>query len=111
MNEKHAGGKKMHFSGALTRWIVLRTTEYNKGDLFTLDDGRQIIGKIPNPIPGISNFTTAREVTTLSFVCTCWHHEDDMSSLPAVRERENTAFPLAISESEAMKIKKRYRSG
>lgn len=41
---------------------------YNKAFIFTLDNGRQVIGKVPNPIAGIPHFTTASEVATLSFV-------------------------------------------
>lgn len=42
---------------------------YNKAFLLTLNDGRQVIGKVPNPIAGIPHFTTASEVATLDFVC------------------------------------------
>jgi hypothetical protein len=41
---------------------------YNKAFIFTLDDGRQVIGKVPNPNAGTSHFTTASEVATLDFV-------------------------------------------
>ncbi|OAL28138.1 hypothetical protein AYO20_09557 [Fonsecaea nubica] len=41
---------------------------YNKSYLFTMDDGRQVIGKVPNPNAGVPHFTTASEVATLDFV-------------------------------------------
>jgi hypothetical protein len=42
---------------------------YNKSYLFTMDDGRQVIGKVPNPNAGLPHFTTASEVATMDFVC------------------------------------------
>jgi hypothetical protein len=42
---------------------------YNKAFIFTLEDGRQIVGKVPDPIAGLPHFTTASEVATLDFVC------------------------------------------
>ncbi|RMZ84416.1 hypothetical protein DV738_g463, partial [Chaetothyriales sp. CBS 135597] len=41
---------------------------YNKSYLFTMDDGRQVIGKVPNPNAGLPHFTTASEVATMDFV-------------------------------------------
>ncbi|OCT51802.1 hypothetical protein CLCR_08390 [Cladophialophora carrionii] len=41
---------------------------YNKSYLFTMSDGRQVIGKVPNPNAGIPHFTTASEVATMDFV-------------------------------------------
>ncbi|ETI22240.1 hypothetical protein G647_06313 [Cladophialophora carrionii CBS 160.54] len=41
---------------------------YNKSYLFTMSDGRQVIGKVPNPNAGIPHFTTAGEVATMDFV-------------------------------------------
>ncbi|KAI1957913.1 hypothetical protein LOZ58_005386 [Ophidiomyces ophidiicola] len=42
---------------------------YNKAFVFTMDDGKQVIGKIPNPNAGTPHFTTASEVATLYFAC------------------------------------------
>ena len=40
---------------------------YNKSYLFTIDDGRQVSGKMPNPNPGFPHFTTAK-VATMDYV-------------------------------------------
>ncbi|KAK2863701.1 hypothetical protein FQN49_004075 [Arthroderma sp. PD_2] len=40
---------------------------YNKALLLTMDDGIQVIGKVPNPNAGIPHFTTASEVATMDF--------------------------------------------
>ena len=41
---------------------------YSKAFLLTMDDGRKIIAKVPNPVAGIPHFTTASEVATMDFV-------------------------------------------
>ncbi|KAF2475119.1 phosphotransferase enzyme family protein [Lindgomyces ingoldianus] len=46
---------------------------YNKAFIFTLEDGRQIVGKVPNPIAGLPHFTTASEVATLDFLRNVLH--------------------------------------
>ncbi|KAF3480542.1 phosphotransferase family protein [Arthroderma uncinatum] len=40
---------------------------YNKALLLTMDDGIQVIGKVPNPNAGMPHFTTASEVATMDF--------------------------------------------
>ncbi|KAM5464249.1 hypothetical protein MauCBS54593_007068 [Microsporum audouinii] len=40
---------------------------YNKALLLTMDDGIQVIGKVPNPNAGIPHYTTASEVATMDF--------------------------------------------
>jgi hypothetical protein len=51
---------------------------YNKSMLLTMDNGSQVVAKIPNPNAGIPHFTTASEVATMDFVrfiqgfTTCW---------------------------------------
>lgn len=42
---------------------------YNKAYIFRTDDGREDIGKVPNPNAGPRHYTTAREVATMEFVC------------------------------------------
>jgi hypothetical protein len=56
---------------------------YNKAFIFTMDDGRQVIGKIPNPNAGIPHFTTASEVATLDFVGTSFIFYLQLQSAPA----------------------------
>jgi hypothetical protein len=41
---------------------------YNKSMLFTMDDGSQVVAKVPNPNAGLPHFTTASEVATMDFV-------------------------------------------
>lgn len=43
---------------------------YNKALLLTMEDGIQVVAKVPNPNAGHPHFTTASEVATLEFVCT-----------------------------------------
>ncbi|MDI1490441.1 MAG: hypothetical protein OHK93_001644 [Ramalina farinacea] len=40
---------------------------YNKAFLMTMDDGTEIVAKIPNPNAGRSHFATASEVATMEF--------------------------------------------
>ncbi|WEW57142.1 hypothetical protein PRK78_002603 [Emydomyces testavorans] len=41
---------------------------YNKALLLTMDDGIQVVGKVPNPNAGLPHLTTASEVATTDFV-------------------------------------------
>jgi hypothetical protein len=41
---------------------------FNKTFLFTMHDGRQVVGKVPNPNAGRPHYTTASEVATMDFV-------------------------------------------
>ncbi|KAL3455672.1 hypothetical protein BJX64DRAFT_297366 [Aspergillus heterothallicus] len=40
---------------------------YNKAFLFTMQDGIQVVGKVPNPNAGRAHYTTASEVATMDF--------------------------------------------
>lgn len=42
---------------------------FNKAFLISMDDGQEVIAKVPNPNAGISHLTTASEVATMDFVC------------------------------------------
>lgn len=42
---------------------------YNKAFILTMEDGKQVIAKVPNPNAGRPYFTTASEVATMDFVC------------------------------------------
>ena len=42
---------------------------YNKALLLTMEDGTQVVAKVPNPNAGRPHYTTASEVATLEFVC------------------------------------------
>ncbi|KMQ48643.1 hypothetical protein HL42_0756 [Trichophyton rubrum] len=41
---------------------------FNKAYIFTHDNDKQVIGKVPNPNAGIPHYTTASEVATLDFM-------------------------------------------
>ncbi|PVI05380.1 hypothetical protein DM02DRAFT_554611 [Periconia macrospinosa] len=41
---------------------------YNKSMLLTMDEGSQVVARVPNPNAGIPHFTTASEVATMDFV-------------------------------------------
>lgn len=41
---------------------------FNKTFLMTMEDGREVVAKVPNPNAGILHFTTASEVATMDFV-------------------------------------------
>lgn len=41
---------------------------FNKTFLFTMHDGTQVVGKVPNPNAGRAHYTTASEVATMDFV-------------------------------------------
>ncbi|KAK2808766.1 hypothetical protein FQN50_004438 [Emmonsiellopsis sp. PD_5] len=43
---------------------------YNRAFILTMDNGMQVVGKVPNPNAGIPHYTTASEVATLEFVRT-----------------------------------------
>lgn len=42
---------------------------FNKALLMTMDDGKQVVAKVPNPNAGLPHFTIASEVATMEFVC------------------------------------------
>ncbi|RLL93367.1 hypothetical protein CFD26_102036 [Aspergillus turcosus] len=56
--------------GARSCTQVLKISEgqYNKVFRLTMDDGREIIAKLPNPNAGRPHFTTASEVATMDFL-------------------------------------------
>ncbi|KAL5388578.1 hypothetical protein PMIN02_007701 [Paraphaeosphaeria minitans] len=41
---------------------------YNKSMLLTMDNGSQVVARVPNPNAGMAHFTTASEVATMDFV-------------------------------------------
>jgi len=55
---------------------------YNKAILLTMDNGTQIVAKVPNPNAGKPHFTTASEVATMDFVSSnVGLMNDDLSTL------------------------------
>ncbi|KAH9210302.1 phosphotransferase enzyme family protein [Leptodontidium sp. 2 PMI_412] len=47
--------------------------QFNKVFLLTMDDGREVIAKLPNPNAGRAHFTTASEVATMDFLKNTLH--------------------------------------
>ena len=43
---------------------------FSKAFLMTMEDGMQVVAKVPNPNAGRAHFTTASEVATMDFVRT-----------------------------------------
>lgn len=41
---------------------------YNKCFVLTMNDGQEVIAKVPNPNAGVAHYTTASEVATMDFV-------------------------------------------
>jgi len=41
---------------------------FNKTFILTMNNGKQVIAKVPNPNAGHAHFTTASEVATMDFV-------------------------------------------
>ena len=55
-------------SNACVQVLKVLEGQYNKVFLLTMDDGREVIAKLPNPNAGRPHFTTASEVATMDFV-------------------------------------------
>ncbi|WEW61565.1 hypothetical protein PRK78_007056 [Emydomyces testavorans] len=54
---------------------------YNKSFVLTMDDGQEIIAKVPNPNAGVSYFTTASEVATMDFFGGLYYTKD-LANMP-----------------------------
>lgn len=50
--------------------VILTERGFNKIFLLTMDDGYEVIARIPTPIAGPSHYTTASEVATMDFLRT-----------------------------------------
>ena len=48
--------------------------QYNKAFLLTMDDGKRVVAKVPNPNAGRPHYTTASEVATMDFVSISSNH-------------------------------------
>ncbi|RWQ91924.1 phosphotransferase enzyme family protein [Paecilomyces variotii] len=55
-------------SRSCTEVLKISEGQYNKVFQLTMDDGREIIAKLPNPNAGRPHFTTASEVATMDFL-------------------------------------------
>lgn len=55
-------------SKSCTQVLKISEGQYNKVFQITMDDGHEIIAKLPNPNAGRPHFTTASEVATMDFV-------------------------------------------
>lgn len=47
--------------------------QHNKAFLITMDNGAEVVAKIPNPIAGPAFYTTASEIATRDFVWRLFH--------------------------------------
>ncbi|PLB44200.1 phosphotransferase enzyme family protein [Aspergillus steynii IBT 23096] len=55
-------------SEACVRITKMTEGQYNKVFLLTMNDGREVVAKLPNPNAGRPHFTTASEVATMDFL-------------------------------------------
>lgn len=56
-----------------TKLLKCLEGQYNKAFILTMDNGMEILAKLPNPNAGPAFFTTASEVATRKFVCSCFY--------------------------------------
>ena len=56
---------------------------FNKAFLMSMNDGQEVVAKVPNPNAGVPHFTTASEVATMDFVSS--------SPAPSILSLANTA--------------------
>ena len=56
---------------------VLKLIEglHNKAFIFTMDNGMEVVAKLPNPNAGPARYTTASEVATRTMVWMCFNLE------------------------------------
>lgn len=67
---------------------------YNKTFLLTMDDGNQVIARVPNPNAGRPHFTTASEVATMDFVRITPHSPNHWPELiPYLQARNILGMP------------------
>jgi hypothetical protein len=52
-----------------TKLLKCLEGQYNKAFILTMDNGMEVLAKLPNPNAGPKFFTTASEVATREFVC------------------------------------------
>lgn len=55
-------------SESCVKVVKVSEGQFNKVFLLGMDDGREVIAKLPNPNAGRPHFTTASEVATMNFV-------------------------------------------
>jgi len=56
-------------SNSCVNFTKIPEGNFNKVFLMVMDDGKEIIAKLPNPSAGRPHFTTASEVATMDYVC------------------------------------------
>ena len=54
--------------GSGIRVMKYREGEYNKVFLLTMDNGAEVVAKVPNLNAGPAHYTTASEVATMNYV-------------------------------------------
>ncbi|TVY78321.1 Altered inheritance of mitochondria protein [Lachnellula suecica] len=60
-------------SNSCVQVVKISEGQYNKVFLLTINDGREVIAKLPNPNAGRPHFTTASEVATMNFLRNVLH--------------------------------------
>jgi hypothetical protein len=72
---------------------------YNKAMLLTMDNGTQVVAKVPNPNAGKPHFTTASEVATMDFVCLASMYADTLTDISQARNLLGTPVPRVFAWS------------
>lgn len=57
-------------SGSCTNVRKIPEGNFNKALLLSMDDGKEVVAKIPNPNTGLPELVTSSEVATMDFVRT-----------------------------------------
>ena len=67
---------------------------FNKAFLMTMQDGLQVVAKVPNPNAGCPHLTTASEVATMSYVWQALHLFYDRELIRGTQARNNLRLPV-----------------
>jgi len=65
----HAAEKALGHGAKCVEMTKLPEGNFNKTLLLEMEDGREVIAKLPNPNAGRPYYTTASEVATMDYVC------------------------------------------
>lgn len=68
-NSKIVGGYNLTFTCLGVKLVKCVEGQHNKAFILTMDNGSEVMAKIPNPNAGPAFYTTASEVATRQFVC------------------------------------------
>lgn len=70
--------------------------QYSKAFLLTMDDGKRVIAKVPNPNAGRPHYTTASEVATMDFVSIISPYNIKVLPCPQDQDRSPTTYTRSV---------------